>query len=154
MNQNTYLTKPNLFTGIVLAFLFAASNVQAEITEANAEETVKNAPCLDGKSIEAALSEKFKMRSQRDLGWQVFNENGQIEVERAFLMNKSMQLRFRWRVNADGSVAPVSERAQSLCAAESAQLDESTVEKLVKNAPCLNGTIEDALKKSPCTLAV
>lgn len=149
MNAYTNKTKPNLFTGIALAFQIAAANAYGEVTEANAEETVKNMPCLDGKSIDTALADKFKTHSQRDLGWQVFNDNGQIEVERAFLMNKSMQLRFRWRVNTDGSVTPVSERAQLLCAAESAQLDESTVENLVKNSPCLDGTIEDALKKSP-----
>ena len=120
MNRFSDLAKPNHFISIALAFLIVSANAQGEAIEAHAEEIVKNSPCLDGKTIETALAEKFKMHSQRDLGWQAFNENGQIEVERAFLMNKSMQLRFRWRVNADGSVNPVSERAQSLCIAESA----------------------------------
>jgi hypothetical protein len=123
MNSLTGMTKPKLFTSITLALLIAACTAQAETALVSAEETVKNYPCLDGKTIETALADKFKMRSQRDLGWQVFNENGQVEVERAFLMNKSMQLRFRWRVNADGSVDPKSERAQSLCADASAQQD-------------------------------
>lgn len=57
----------------------------------------------------------FALRSQRDLGWQVFKEEGHFDVERAFLMNKSMQLRFRWHINADGSIAPASSRAESLC---------------------------------------
>lgn len=48
------------------------------------------------------LIDKFHSRSQRDLGWQVFQEQNQYDVERAFLMSKSMQLRFRWDVNAKG----------------------------------------------------
>lgn len=90
----------------------------AEINASTVEDIVKNAMCLEGKTIDNALKDKIKMRSQRDLGWQVFNEDGQFEVERAFLMNKSMQLRFRWHVNPDGSIKPVSSRAESLCVLE------------------------------------
>ncbi|HEY8094652.1 MAG TPA: hypothetical protein VIE65_00965 [Methylobacter sp.] len=103
-----------LFFVIVLNLLIAI-NAYAQIDETSVEELVKNSPCLDGLTIEAALKDKIKIRSQRDLGWQVFKEEGQFDVERAFLMNKSMQLRFRWHVNADGSISPVSNRAESLC---------------------------------------
>ena len=63
----------------------------------------------------ALLKDKIKIRSQRDLGWQVYKEDDQYDVERAFLMNKSMQLRFRWHVNKDGTIAPDGKRAESLC---------------------------------------
>jgi len=102
---------------LIPSLLFAAHLAHAQIDASNVEATVKSAPCL-GQTIEDVLKNKIHIRSQRDLGWQVFNEDGQFEVERAFLMNKSMQLRFRWRVNADGSIAPVSKRAESLCTDE------------------------------------
>ncbi len=100
---------------IILNLLVAINTAYAQIDETTVEEIVKNAPCLDGLTIDAALKDKIKIRSQRDLGWQVFKEDGQFDVERAFLMNKSMQLRFRWHVNGDGSIAPASNRAESLC---------------------------------------
>jgi len=100
---------------IILNLLVAINTAYAQIDETTVEEIVKNSPCLDGLTIDAALKDKIKIRSQRDLGWQVFKEDGQFDVERAFLMNKSMQLRFRWHVNSDGSIAPASNRAESLC---------------------------------------
>jgi len=111
MNFSTISKLP----GMALLMLFALANAHAQIDETTVEELVKNSPCLDGQNIEAVLKDKIRMRSQRDLGWEVFKEEGGYDVERAFLMNKSMQLRFRWHVNADGSVSPVSSRAESLC---------------------------------------
>jgi len=106
------------FRFFMLILLLSTHNAFAQVDESTVEGIVKNSPCLDGQTIEEALKNKIRIRSQRDLGWQVFNEEGQYEVERAFLMNKSMQLRFRWRVNADGGISPVSKRAESLCSEE------------------------------------
>lgn len=100
--------------GILLS-LFIAATTYAQVNETTVEGIVKNSPCLDGLTIEEELKSKIRIRSQRDLGWQVYNEKGQYDVERAFLMNKSMQLRFRWHVNADGTITPVSKRAELLC---------------------------------------
>lgn len=100
--------------GIFLS-LFIAANTYAQVDETTVEGIVKNSPCLDGLTIEEELKNKIRIRSQRDLGWQVYNEKSQYDVERAFLMNKSMQLRFRWHVNADGTITPVSKRAEALC---------------------------------------
>lgn len=111
MNFSTVLK----LCGIALPMLFAITPVHAQIDETTVEVLVKNSPCLDGQNIEAVLKDKIRMRSQRDLGWEVFKEEGGYDVERSFLMNKSMQLRFRWHVNADGSIGPVSSRAESLC---------------------------------------
>lgn len=112
----THSKKPmKWFLVIILHLLTPSNSAYAQIDETTVEELVKNSPCLDGLTIENALKDKIKIRSQRDLGWQVFKEEGQFEVERAFLMKKSMQLRFRWHVNADGSINPVSSRAESLC---------------------------------------
>ncbi len=106
------------FFSLILSLFIGIHSAYAQADESTAEETVKTAPCIDGKNIEDALKDKIKIRSQRDLGWQVFNEDGKLEVERAFLMNKSMQLRFRWLVNPDGTIKPISSRAESLCTNE------------------------------------
>jgi len=100
---------------IALSLFISIDTVYAEISESTVEDIVKNSPCLDGLTIEDALKDKIKIRSQRDLGWHVFNEEGRLEVERAFLINKSMQIRFRWRADADGRISPANNRAESLC---------------------------------------
>ena len=104
---------------IMLSLMPGINPAYAEIAESKAVGFVKNAPCMPGVSIEQALNDKINLRSQRDLGWQVFKENELYEVERAFLINKSMQLRFRWRLNPDGGIAPVGARAESLCGGQS-----------------------------------
>jgi hypothetical protein len=100
---------------LTLILLFAANPAFAETHEH--EVKVQNSPCL-GQTVEEVLKSKIHTRSQRDLGWQTFHEEDHVEVERAFLMNKSMQLRFRWRINADSSITPISKRAESLCTQE------------------------------------
>jgi hypothetical protein len=111
----THRKKPTKLLCMVLNMVLAVNSAYAQIDETTVEELVKNSPCLDGLTIEASLKDKIRIRSQRDLGWQVFKEEDQFDVERAFLMNKSMQLRFRWHVNTDGSITPISSRAESLC---------------------------------------
>ena len=96
-----------------LFFLIVNGSTQAD--ESDIVEMVKNSPCVDDLTIEEALKNKIRMRSQRDLGWQIIKQDNQYDVERAILMNKSMQLRFRWHIDADGTITPVSKRAQSLC---------------------------------------
>lgn len=98
-----------------IGLLLLAGGALAQDAAADAEAVVRQTACLDGRSIDTVLQEKIDNRSQRDLGWQVFREGEFYEVERAFLINKSMQLRFRWRVNADRSVTPVGDRAADLC---------------------------------------
>ena len=102
---------------IIVLVVLLVHTVYAQVDGTSAESIVKNSPCLN-KTIEEVLKDKLKTSSQRDLGWQVFNEDGEFEVERAFLMSKGMQLRFRWHVNPDGSIKPVSGRAESLCTQE------------------------------------
>jgi len=116
MTLLSFQQTPIQLVRIILISFVINHQVNADAT--SVEDIVKNSPCSDGKTIEEALKDKINMRSQRDLGWQVFNENGQNEVERAFLMNKSMQLRFRWLVNPDGSIKPISSRAEALCTKE------------------------------------
>ncbi len=106
----------NLKYFLVFFLTFMLNNqVTAQIDESTAEEKVKTALCFDGQTIDQVLKDKFHTRSQRDLGWQVFKEQYQYDVERAFLMSKSMQLRFRWHVNAEGVISSDGGRSSSLC---------------------------------------
>ncbi len=103
------------YFGTFLLVFMLNKQVIAQIDESTAEEKVKTALCLDGRTIDQVLKDKFHTRSQRDLGWQVFKEQEQYDVERAFLMSKSMQLRFRWHVNAEGAISSDGGRSSSLC---------------------------------------
>lgn len=103
---------------LALNLLMITPSANAAVDESSAEAVVKNTPCIHNLTIEAMLNTKIKTGSQRDLGWQVFKEDNHLEVERAFLINKSMQLRFRWQVNEDGSITPISKRAETLCTPE------------------------------------
>lgn len=76
---------------------------------------VKAMPCKDGQTVEQVLDGSIRRRSQRDLGWRSFQEQGYYDIERAVLVNKGMELRYRWRVFADGSVQLQSGRAEKLC---------------------------------------
>ncbi|BBL69458.1 hypothetical protein [Methylogaea oryzae] len=82
--------------------------------EADAEQIVKSHPCADGETIDQYLGHKLSS-SHRDLGWRVFPAEGGVDVERAFLASKSMEIRYRWRVDGTGQVQAISDRAQSLC---------------------------------------
>lgn len=114
--MRTHLTVTLTLTAVALLGLnLPTKHAWAQTDENRAEEIVKNAACNHGLNIDETLKDKIKTGSQRDLGWQVFREGDFYEVEKAFLVNKSMQLRFRWRVNADGSISPVSKRAETLC---------------------------------------
>lgn len=101
-----------------LPLVFAISYPVLALDAGQAEQQVKAAACKDGQSVSEALDQSIKSHSQRDVGWRVFPEEGYVDVERAVLINKGKELRYRWRVSADGSLQAVSDRAQSLCAEE------------------------------------
>lgn len=103
--------KALIFVFLLMAALPAA---YAEITIDQAEALVKSANC-GAYSVAEALGHKIKKHSQRDLGWHSFESEGVIDVERAVLVNKGKRIHYRWRVNADGNVQPVSKKAGSLC---------------------------------------
>lgn len=74
--------------------------------------------CKDNQTVEQVLNQTIKSHSQRDLGWRTFPGDGYIDVERAVLINKGMELRYRWRVEAQGALGPENERAEKLCGTE------------------------------------
>jgi len=88
------------------------------LTEEEATQKTKTQACKDDMTVEQALDRTIKSHSQRDLGWRTFPGDGYIDVERAVLINKGMELRYRWRVEASGGVGPENERAENLCGTE------------------------------------
>ncbi len=102
---------PKLF--IASVYLLTA-NAFADINSEEAEEIVRTFDC-NGNSIDEILKHTIKKHSQRDLGWRTFTEEGYIDVERAILVNKGKQIRYRWRVDAHGGVTAVSKKAKKIC---------------------------------------
>lgn len=100
----------------VLALIM--SSTAFALSEEDAIRKTKTQQCKDDMTVEQALDRTIKSHSQRDLGWRTFPGNGYIDVERAVLINKAMELRYRWRVEAGGTVGPENERAENLCGTE------------------------------------
>ena len=98
---------------LLYALLITAQPACAEDEYNLALNRVKTLSC-NHENVEQYLDHKLKP-SHRDMGWQVFkNENG-YDVERTFLVSKSMELRYRWRMTWTGELHPVTDRAKDLC---------------------------------------
>lgn len=109
--------KPTLF--VFMMTLFGLTRVGGATTSEQASELVKNLPCKDNMTADQVLERSIRSHSQRDIGWHIFQEDGYFDVERAVLVNKGMELRYRWRVKADGSIIAENDRTSKLCGAES-----------------------------------
>lgn len=120
------MSRATTYSGLVLVLArsvaailaLVAAQVHAASAEAEALQRIAQQPCSGGATVAEALDRVIKSRSQRDLGWRSFPGNGYIDVERAVLVNKGMELRYRWRVETQGAVGPENERAEKLCAGE------------------------------------
>ena len=109
-------------TGIsfwLFTLLASFSNVSIALDISQAAEQVKTMLCKDNLTVDQTLDKSIKSHSQRDIGWRAFQEADYFDIERAVLINKSMERRYRWRVFANGSIEPQSDRAETLCSAES-----------------------------------
>ena len=101
----------------ILSASFPQASLAIDQTEAS--QLVKSQHCAENMTIEQILDQSIKSHSQRDIGWRTFQDEDYFDVERAVLVNKGMELRYRWRVAADGSITPQSHRAETLCSAGS-----------------------------------
>ena len=99
------------------ASLCGAANAVA-VSQDQALQLIKGLDCKDQLTVEQALENSVKSHSQRDLGWRAFAESGYVDVERAILVSKSMELRYRWRVLESGQIAEKNDRAEKLCLKE------------------------------------
>lgn len=84
-----------------------------------ATQFVKAQSCRDNQTVEQILDQSVRSHSQRDIGWRTFQEDGYYDIERAVLINKGMELHYRWRVNIDGHINAENERAMKLCTTDS-----------------------------------
>lgn len=105
-----------LLSGIFFSVFIMHATLAEAMSAAEAEELIRSTPCINGLNIDTVLEQKINTASQRDLGWQVFEEDGIYIVERAVLISKSMQLRYRWQIDGQGKLQPASDRAEDLCA--------------------------------------
>lgn len=101
-----------LALGVALAL---NSPVLHALSEEEAVQRVKTQACRGSLAVADVLDQAMHNRSQRDLGWRVFPGDGFVDVERAVLINKGMELRYRWRVDRQGAIGPENERAERLC---------------------------------------
>ena len=102
-------------TGLTLIIVSTAA---IALTDEEAVQKTRAAACKSSMTVEQALDRAIKSHSQHDLGWRTFPGNGYIDVERAVLINKGMEMRYRWRVENQGAVGPENERAEKLCGDE------------------------------------
>lgn len=87
----------------------------------DADETmnkVKSMICKNDQTIDQVLEQTIRSRAQRDIGWRRFQEETFVDVERAVLITKGMEFRYRWRAHADGSITAQNERTEKLCTSE------------------------------------
>ena len=108
-NIRRRLARAGLILPMALAGALTAAASDTEMTQ-----KVKAQPCKGGETVDQYLDHKLSS-SYRDLGWRLIPAEDGLDVERAFLASKLMELRYRWRIDHVGHVRPVSERAQNLC---------------------------------------
>lgn len=101
--------------GVVLTLLcLFACPVLADQHEDEAQQAVVGMAC-GSATVGAMLDQEARAHSRRDLGWRFFPDGDNLDVERSFRVSKSMEVRFRWKVDHSGHVMPVTESAKSLC---------------------------------------
>ena len=105
---------------LLLSLLFTIWSSQGyAISPDEAAERVKAQSCRDNQTVEQILNQSIKVHSQRDIGWRTFQEQDYYDVERVILINKSMELHYRWRVDSDGRINFTNDRALKLCIKDS-----------------------------------
>lgn len=102
------------YPGIMLAIGLVGSFAHADTHEEQAQKTVEAMPCR-GTTVGALLEQESRTHSRRDLGWRFFPEGETLDIERSFRVSKSMEVRFRWKVDHASQVQAVTDAAKSLC---------------------------------------
>lgn len=100
--------------GVAVGFLAGWTVAQAGDEETLAISRLEALPC-SGKTIGERLAEEILKHSRRDLGWRIFEGEGYLDLERSLRVSKAMEIRYRWRSTASGTLEPISEAAKDLC---------------------------------------
>ncbi|MGR9072745.1 MAG: hypothetical protein ACU833_06750 [Gammaproteobacteria bacterium] len=88
----------------------------ADMTETGAEDAVRRMPCEGGMNVDQVLKQRIRSRSQRDLGWKVFEDGDhQYDVVRRILISKAMRINYHWKVDDQGRIRAFGGRAEKLC---------------------------------------
>ena len=105
----------NTTLALFSAALVGISCQALAISSDEASQQIKNQPCKNNLTVEQILDQSVKRYAQHDAGWHIFHEQDHYDVEREISLNKSTELRFRWRVSADGGITANNERTEHLC---------------------------------------
>ena len=76
-----------------------------------AEMKVKILKCKKGGTVQDCLDKKASVPAVEDLGWITSPYQGGWNIERMMLLNGTMKLVYKWRVEPDGTVKPVNGKA-------------------------------------------
>ncbi|MGY6277161.1 hypothetical protein [Methylomonas sp. MgM2] len=106
--QTVYRWLAGLFVITLSPTAYAADPYQT------AKNLVTHQGCIHGETVDELLDHKIRP-SRRDLGWRVFETDDGYIVERAFLVSKSMEIRYRWHVDAQGTIYAANSRTENLC---------------------------------------
>lgn len=103
-----------LLTGLCHASM--AMSADALAMDPAIQNEIELAECPNGEKLKQVLEKKSHSPAHRDLGWRLFDDSTQgLIIERAFLVNKGMELRYRWRRTDQDHYIASNERAHHIC---------------------------------------
>lgn len=114
------MNKTASFIALFIGTTFLITTQAEPLTVNQAEALIKNSQCGAGETVDSVLQKKTSSW-QRDLGWQVFENDGSFAVEKSLLVSKSTQLRYRWQIDSQGKISAVTDRAKDLCGQTTAE---------------------------------
>lgn len=94
--------------------LLTAGVVHGDSHDSEVQAKIESLACGDAM-VGHRLSEEIRIHSRRDLGWRFFPEDKYIDAERGLRVSKSMEIRYRWRIDGNGRILPESDAAKKLC---------------------------------------
>lgn len=120
-NRNVLSTPkhPNPYKNIVRGLMMSlaisfCTPASADNPFLTAKNRVITQACTHGQTVDEVLDHKARP-SRRDLGWRVFETDDGYVVERAFMVSKAMEIRYRWHVSAQGEIYAENSRSENLC---------------------------------------
>lgn len=79
-----------------------------------AESRIKKLPCSQGGTVQEYLDKQVSNPSVEDHGWSTKPFEGGFEVERLMILLGKKELKYLWRVTADGKLLAANGKAASI----------------------------------------
>lgn len=98
---------------IVLLSLVLSSACLADNNDVNAVVAIKSMLCQNDVTAQNKLNQIGSHISQ-DKGWRIFRGADFYDIERSLYFTKTSEARYRWRIDAQGNVSAVTDRAKAL----------------------------------------